>query len=181
LADPATHEIHSIGRCHPEMDSGAISGAGGVISTLGDIQILWNELFGNGWIRGASNLFSNRLTILDIVRGRIKSGNGLWYSQGLEVLCESPECIDPPLIYYAGETRCASTSNWLVRGESIVTTFYQSWSASPYFLLNESHVQLAQKQQEAFFFASASWPKGEDTRLLVQQMAKLAPPSPKTK
>ena len=72
MADPATHEILSIGRCHPEMDSGAISGAGGVISTLGDIQILWNELFGNGWIRGASNLFSNKLTILDIVRGGLK-------------------------------------------------------------------------------------------------------------
>jgi len=126
------------GRLQTSLNTGAVSGTGGIISTADDERKLWQVLF-NKTGKGApllkdpksqsSILFPWTLTGLTQIHPGVYLFN--YYTQGLGILCADEGCPSgPEIIYYTGGTFGSTTSNGLAYGAGCNMTMAQWWTSS---------------------------------------------------
>lgn len=98
-------EYLATGTCSPYMNSGAVSGAGGLRSTVGDMHKWFTDLFHN---HGRSSKVLTEASIRAIVHTRNPISRG--YAQGVGVTYVDGDDNWPSRLDYTGGVKCALTS-----------------------------------------------------------------------
>uniref|UniRef100_A0A7S1LBF0 Beta-lactamase-related domain-containing protein n=1 Tax=Neobodo designis TaxID=312471 RepID=A0A7S1LBF0_NEODS len=145
------------GRLRMELNTGAVSGTGGLVSTVPEEVRFWQVLF-NKTGKGAPLLqdpasvaailhpwtFVNRMPI----SSNVTVFN--YYAQGIGVFCLDAACsAGPQFIVYTGQTLGSTTSNALAYGEGCNMTMAQFWTSSVQATASESNYDRVRKAQNS--------------------------------
>lgn len=128
--DPKSDEILATGACSSEFDVGSANGAGGVLSTAADQQLLYYSLF--NFTAMGKPLLQDPRSLIDLVRPRTRMGVGhFYYAQGLLSRCTPGPggCAPiPDMMVYEGGMMCVYTANIFDRRVSppVMTSVYSS-------------------------------------------------------
>uniref|UniRef100_A0A7S1PRD0 Beta-lactamase-related domain-containing protein n=1 Tax=Neobodo designis TaxID=312471 RepID=A0A7S1PRD0_NEODS len=154
------------GRLRMELNTGAVSGTGGVVSTAADEALFWRVLF-NKTGKGAPLLKdpASQAAILHpwTFTNTIEVTVGVWmyvyYSQGLAIVCVDKGCpAGPHFIFYTGGTFGSTTSNGLAYGAGCNMTMAQFWTSTVQATNSEANFdQFRREQQGRAINAARSW------------------------
>ena len=127
--DRSTHEILATGVCS-EWDLGFGNGAGGVLSTASDQELLYYSLF--NFTSMGKPLLKEPRSLIDLVRPRMPRGvDHFYYAQGMLSLCTPGPagCAPlPDMLLYEGGMKCVYTANIFDRRvcPPLMTSVYSS-------------------------------------------------------
>ena len=142
-----------------ELDTGSVSGTGGLISTPNDLAKFWRTLFNR--TTGGSPLLSSRQSQQSILSPWtfISTGLGpngtiyIYYSQGLIIVCNTKGCPNgPTFLDYEGGTFATHTANVYDYRAGMGGTLAQVWTSSNQYLTTAEALGAARAAGEGPFF-----------------------------
>jgi CubicO group peptidase (beta-lactamase class C family) len=158
-----TLEFMGYGPLRRELDTGAVSGTGGIISTPEDEGRFWRMLLNRS--TGGAPLLSKPASQQSILApwtffGDVSLPNGTfyaYYSQGLLVICAAKGCPGgPSFVNYEGGTFATHTVNLYDYRLGKEGTLAQVWTSTNLYRTTPAELAAAQASEEGPFFPALS-------------------------